>query len=221
MNEPLQETPFTLSSSVPMGAANDALSARSGHHVSARFESGLLTSHEDAEARALRFFQAEADRAFACCNWDRWRAARQLISERENELMVFPAAPSGTHVKFFVGGVQTPVFIAIDRETARVCERQRRLIEAKGAVPYFDLNHLDDDVAFFPSRFFFRSDGVVPGVYSNGVYTNAGRAAVDRGFRYVSPTFLLDAGVFPARVKCHPNPDGNMGGFVLSPAFEN
>ncbi len=221
MNEPLRETTFTLSSAIPMGAANAALRARSARHLSAPFESGLLTSHEDAEDRARSFFAAEADRAFASRNWDRWHAARKLISERENELMVFPAAPSGIWVEPIIGGMRAWVFVAIDRETARVCERQRRLIEDKGAVPYFDLGHLDDAVTFFPSRFFFRSDGVVPGVYANGTFTDEGRTAVDRGFRYVSPKFMTCEGVFPTRVVCDPDSDANMGALVLKPAFDN
>lgn len=138
--------------------------------------------------------------------------------------------PGGTHrITPSQGGKPVTVCVLIDEVSAERMEQQRAILAASGNKPFFSVQHNTQIAAFWPTKFFWATrrapDGkMVQGVWTEGVWSQAGREAVEgKNFRSFSPTFFVDKVSndedSPAEVECNPGAPLNLGALENDPAF--
>lgn len=131
--------------------------------------------------------------------------------------------PGGTHeITPSHKGKAVRVSVLADRAGAAALEAQRAAIVARGARPFFDFGHKDEEASFWPERFLWQ-DVPTPAIYCEGEWSDAGKAAVEgKQWRCFSPVFHVDdVKGDPARIICLAGASPNMGGLVNKPAFRN
>ena len=128
---------------------------------------------------------------------------------------------------FLPGGVHsiTPmdcgeVEVIVNEQTAIELEAQRRIILAKGKLPFVDFNHQGSLASFYPTDFFWR-EGERSGVFVRGVWSKEGECAWKSGeFKTFSPTFIVNkSGDPPHPIICRVTAAASMGGLTNEPAF--
>jgi hypothetical protein len=126
-------------------------------------------------------------------------------------------------------GKPVTVCLLVNEETAETMEQQRAMMAARGDKPFFSIEHSSDQAAFWPTRFFYdvRKDvtgKMAEGVWAEGTWTTAGRAAVlGRTYRQFSPTFYVsdirNDPKDPVTVVCNADAKLCFGSVLNDPAF--
>jgi hypothetical protein len=135
----------------------------------------------------------------------------------------FMFMPGGEHViHAFKGDKPIRVQVRVDADSAVALQKQLETVKAKsGHRPFCDFDHQGNEASFWPESFVWR-DAPAPGVYVQGEWSDAGKAAVKgKVYRAFSPEFHVDdVKGKPARIVCKANGGLNFGGLVNDPAFK-
>ena len=148
------------------------------------------------------------------------RGISELPDVADCEIMFMPGGRQS--ITPYRGGIGKPMDVLVDRAGAAAMEAQRTALLAKGKRAYFDFEHQDSGASFWPAAFFWK-EGARPGIYAKGEWTADGKAGVEgKTWRCFSPVFRVDRkDATPARLRCEPGAEPNMGGLVNDNAFTN
>lgn len=102
--------------------------------------------------------------------------------------------------------------VFIDSRTADTLEMARKAHSVSGQRPYFDYDHSEEAASGWPTKFYWKPDGV----YASVEWSESGAESIaGRDYRSFSPAFFTNDDS-PARITGAPF---CMGGLVNDPAF--